>query len=81
MQSFENEWVEVEIKAPKGWCEPPTTGSFPPMTIPSCDTVDESNVVSFLKDDLDISDIADEAEWQGILNILFFYYLLLILKK
>lgn len=81
MQSFENEWVEVEIKAPKGWCEPPTTGSFPPMTISSCDTVDESNVVSFLKDDLDISDIADEAEWQGILNILFFYYLLLILKK
>ncbi|XP_031365715.1 GATOR complex protein Iml1 isoform X11 [Apis dorsata] len=64
LQSFENEWVEVEIKAPKGWCEPPSTGSFPPMTIPSCDTVDESNVVSFLKDDLDISDIADEAEWQ-----------------
>ncbi|XP_061940059.1 GATOR complex protein Iml1 isoform X14 [Apis cerana] len=64
LQSFENEWVEVEIKAPKGWCEPPSSGSFPPMTISSCDTVDESNVVSFLKDDLDISDIADEAEWQ-----------------
>ncbi|XP_016771452.1 GATOR complex protein DEPDC5 isoform X10 [Apis mellifera] len=64
LQSFENEWVEVEIKAPKGWCEPPSSGSFPPMTISNCDTVDESNVVSFLKDDLDISDIADEADWQ-----------------
>ncbi|XP_050487982.1 GATOR complex protein Iml1 isoform X2 [Bombus huntii] len=71
LQSFENEWVEVEIRAPKGWCEPSSPGSFPlmssPMTIPSCDTtiVDESNVAPFLKDELDISDMADEhGEWQ-----------------
>lgn len=79
MQSFENEWVEVEIKAPKGWCEPPSSGSFPPMTISSCDTVDESNVVSFLKDDLDISDIADEAEWQGI-YIFYIIYIIILLS-
>lgn len=69
LQSFENEWVEVEIKAPKGWCEPSSPGSFPPMsspmTISSCDTVDESNVAPFLKDDLDISDTVDDREWQG----------------
>ena len=71
LQSFENEWVEVEIRAPKGWCEPSSPGSFPlmssPMTIPSCDTttVDESNVAPFLKDELDIADMADEhGEWQ-----------------
>ncbi|KAK9298142.1 hypothetical protein QLX08_008454 [Tetragonisca angustula] len=68
LQSFENEWVEVEIKAPKGWCEPSSPGSFPPMsspmTISSCDTVDESNVAPFLKDDLDISDIVNDREWQ-----------------
>ncbi|OAD60256.1 DEP domain-containing protein 5 [Eufriesea mexicana] len=68
LQSFENEWVEVEIKAPKGWCEPSSSVSFPPisspMTIPSCDAVDESNVASFLKDDLDISDTVDDREWQ-----------------
>lgn len=78
MQSFENEWVEVEIKAPKGWCEPPSSGSFPPMTISNCDTVDESNVVSFLKDDLDISDIADEADWQGIFIFCIIYIILLL---
>lgn len=69
LQSFENEWVEVEIKAPKGWCEPSSSVPFPPMsspmTIPSCDPVDESNVASFLKDDLDISDTVDDREWQG----------------
>lgn len=77
LQSFENEWVEVEIRAPKGWCEPSSPGSFPlmssPMTIPSCDTtiVDESNVAPFLKDELDISDMADEhGEWQG--NFLYY---------
>lgn len=68
LQSFENEWIEVEIKAPKGWCEPSLPVSFPPMsspmTISSCDTVDESNVAPFLKDDLDISDIGNDREWQ-----------------
>ncbi|XP_043506700.1 GATOR complex protein Iml1 isoform X3 [Frieseomelitta varia] len=64
LQSFENEWVEVEIKTPKGWCEPSLPGSLSPMTISSCDTVDESNVAPFLKDDLDISDIVNDREWQ-----------------
>ncbi|KAK1120943.1 hypothetical protein K0M31_010727 [Melipona bicolor] len=68
LQSFENEWIEVEIKAPKGWCEPSSPVSFPPMSSPmtmsSCDTVDESNVAPFLKDDLDISDIGNDREWQ-----------------
>ncbi|CAL7950358.1 unnamed protein product [Xylocopa violacea] len=63
LQSFENEWVEVEIKAPKGWCEPTSPGSFSsissPMTIPSSDTVDESNVPPFLKDNLIVMDTAD----------------------
>ncbi|KZC10817.1 DEP domain-containing protein 5 [Dufourea novaeangliae] len=66
LQSFENEWVEVEITAPKGWCEPTSPGTFPtmssPITIPSCDTVDESNVPSFLKDDLDLIDSIDDKE-------------------
>ncbi|XP_076544250.1 GATOR complex protein Iml1 isoform X8 [Osmia lignaria lignaria] len=68
LQSFENEWVEVEIKAPKGWCEPTSPGTLPsvtsPMTIPSCDTVDESNVPSFLKDDLDLLSFEDDRDWQ-----------------
>ncbi|XP_017789838.1 PREDICTED: DEP domain-containing protein 5 [Habropoda laboriosa] len=68
LQSFENEWVEVETKAPKGWCEPTSPGSFlpmsSPMTIPSTDAVDESNVPPFLKDDLDVEDTTDDREWQ-----------------
>ncbi|XP_076389057.1 GATOR complex protein Iml1 isoform X7 [Megachile rotundata] len=69
LQSFENEWVEVEIKAPKGWCEPTSSGTFSsvssPMTIPSCDTIDESNVPSFLKDDLDLINCEDDRDWQA----------------
>lgn len=69
LQSFENEWVEVEIKAPKGWCEPTSPGTFQtissPITIPSCDTVDESNVPSFLKDDLDLIDSIDDKDLRG----------------
>ncbi|XP_076679614.1 GATOR complex protein Iml1 isoform X5 [Andrena cerasifolii] len=68
LQSFENEWVEVEIKAPKGWCEPTSPVTCPtissPITIPNCDTVDESNVPSFLKDDLDLMDPGDDKDWQ-----------------
>ena len=68
LQSFENEWVEVEIKAPKGWCEPTSPVTCPtissPITIPNCDAVDESNVPSFLKDDLDLMDPGDDKDWQ-----------------
>ncbi|XP_017880902.1 GATOR complex protein DEPDC5 isoform X2 [Ceratina calcarata] len=63
LQSFENEWVEVEIKAPKGWCEPTSPASFPPITNPitilNNETVDESNVPSFLRDDLIALDSAE----------------------
>ncbi|XP_076285697.1 GATOR complex protein Iml1 isoform X7 [Lasioglossum baleicum] len=69
LQSFENEWVEVEIKAPKSWCEPTSMGTFPtissPINIPSCDTVDESNVPPFLKDDLDLIDCVQDTEWRA----------------
>ncbi|XP_028048788.1 GATOR complex protein Iml1 [Monomorium pharaonis] len=55
LQSFENEWVEVEMKSPKGWCEPTSSTTVStPITIPTCDTIDESNVPPFLKDDIDI---------------------------
>ncbi|KAJ8683106.1 hypothetical protein QAD02_018898 [Eretmocerus hayati] len=68
LQSFENEWVEVEMQAPKGWCEPQSSSnSFNmlsnishPITIPSSDTSDESDVPIFLRNDLDLSDIPDD---------------------
>ncbi|XP_016844784.1 GATOR complex protein Iml1 isoform X2 [Nasonia vitripennis] len=70
LQSFENEWVEVEMRAPKGWCEPHSNSSSNlhsnithPITIPSCDTIDESNVPVFLRNDLDLSDVTDERDW------------------
>ncbi|XP_066583713.1 GATOR complex protein Iml1 isoform X2 [Prorops nasuta] len=65
LQSFENEWVEVEMKAPNGWCEssapinPPSISS--PINIPTCNAIDETNVPAFLKDDL--SDTIDENDW------------------
>ncbi|XP_012252064.2 GATOR complex protein Iml1 isoform X6 [Athalia rosae] len=67
LQSFENEWVEVEMKAPKGWCEPTAPTLFPsitsPISIPSCDTIDESSVPIFLRDDLDLSFMMDDRDW------------------
>ncbi|XP_015177814.1 PREDICTED: DEP domain-containing protein 5 isoform X2 [Polistes dominula] len=82
LQSFENEWVEVEMKAPKGWCEPTTTiatttttttstttTTLPtvssPISIPNYDTVDESNVPLFLRDDLDLTSFLEEKELNG----------------
>ncbi|XP_076643268.1 GATOR complex protein Iml1 isoform X7 [Halictus rubicundus] len=69
LQSFENEWVEVEIKPPKSWCEPTSVATFPtissPINIPSCDTVDESNVPPFLKDDLDLIDCVQDTAWRA----------------
>ncbi|KAK2575080.1 hypothetical protein KPH14_008813 [Odynerus spinipes] len=69
LQSFENEWIEVEMKPPKGWCEPTTTTSLPtvssPISIPNCDTIDESNVPIFLRDDLDLTSLLEEKELNG----------------
>ncbi|XP_043495454.1 GATOR complex protein Iml1 isoform X3 [Polistes fuscatus] len=82
LQSFENEWVEVEMKAPKGWCEPTTTTATTtttttstttttlptvssPISIPNYDTVDESNVPLFLRDDLDLTSFLEEKELNG----------------
>ncbi|XP_044593245.1 GATOR complex protein Iml1 isoform X8 [Cotesia glomerata] len=60
LQSFENEWVEVEMEAPKGWCQ--SSGpSFPSVTSPipisSCEPIDESNIPAFLRDDIEVSEI------------------------
>ncbi|XP_057336662.1 GATOR complex protein Iml1 isoform X5 [Microplitis mediator] len=60
LQSFENEWVEVEMEAPMGWCQSSGT-SFPsitsPIPIPACETIDESNIPVFLRDDIEVTDI------------------------
>ncbi|XP_043269598.1 GATOR complex protein Iml1 isoform X3 [Venturia canescens] len=67
LQSFENEWVEVEMKAPEGWCEPSATtlgtSVSTPMSIPSCENIDESNIPSFLRDELEITDTSDK-DWR-----------------
>lgn len=69
LQSFENEWVEVEMKPPKGWCEPTAPTANPtissPISIPSCDTIDESSVPVFLRDDIDLTFVMDDREWTG----------------
>ncbi|KAL0108776.1 hypothetical protein PUN28_014128 [Cardiocondyla obscurior] len=58
LQSFENEWVEVEMRAPKGWCEPISSTISTPA-IPS-DAIDESNVPHFLRDDIDLNESMDD---------------------
>ncbi|XP_058807766.1 GATOR complex protein Iml1 isoform X1 [Phymastichus coffea] len=71
LQSFENEWVEIEMRAPKGWCEPQSNASSSsllsnishPISIPSCDNIDESDVPVFLRNDLDLSDVSDERDY------------------
>ncbi|XP_077271177.1 GATOR complex protein Iml1 isoform X8 [Temnothorax americanus] len=65
LQSFENEWVEVEMRPPKGWCESTsstTVSTVPAITIP-CDTIDESNVPPFLRDDIDLTEPMDDRNW------------------
>lgn len=64
LESFENEWVEVEMRPPKGWCEPtsPTTLSSP---VSSCDAIDESNVPPFLRDNIDSTESMDDKSWTG----------------
>ncbi|KYQ52041.1 DEP domain-containing protein 5 [Trachymyrmex zeteki] len=64
LQSFENEWVEIEMRPPKGWCEPTSSTTVSTVsTIPSCDTIDESNVPSFLRDDIDLTESMDDRNW------------------
>lgn len=69
LESFENEWVEVEMRSPKEWCEPasPTTLSTmsSPITISSCDDIDESNVPPFLRDNIDLTESMDDKSWTG----------------
>lgn len=69
LQRFENEWVEVEMRPPKRWCEPTSPTTLPmvssPIAIPSCDTIDESNVPSFLRDDIDLTESMDDRNWTG----------------
>lgn len=66
LQSFENEWVEVEMRPPKGWCESTSSTTVPtPITIPNCDTIDESNVPPFLRDDIDLTESIDDRNWTG----------------
>ncbi|KAL6430041.1 hypothetical protein ACFW04_007680 [Cataglyphis niger] len=63
LQGFENEWVEVEMRPPKGWCEPSSVTSSTissPITIPNCDAVDESNVPPFLRDDISLTESLDD---------------------
>ncbi|KAG5345319.1 DEPD5 protein, partial [Acromyrmex heyeri] len=64
LQSFENEWVEIEMRPSKGWCEPISSTTVSTVsTIPSCDTIDESNVPSFLRDDIDLTESMDDRNW------------------
>ncbi|XP_018377284.1 PREDICTED: DEP domain-containing protein 5 isoform X3 [Trachymyrmex cornetzi] len=64
LQSFENEWVEIEMRPSKGWCEPTSSTTMSTVsTIPSCDTIDESSVPSFLRDDIDLTESMDDRNW------------------
>ncbi|XP_044001787.1 GATOR complex protein Iml1 isoform X3 [Aphidius gifuensis] len=65
-QSFENEWVEIEIKPPVNWCQPVTNSSLTNIPTSTCETIDESNIPPFLRDDLDIYLLSQEKERQII---------------
>ncbi|XP_070149933.1 GATOR complex protein Iml1 isoform X6 [Polyergus mexicanus] len=63
LQGFENEWVEVEMRPPKGWCE--STSSTistmsSPIIISNCDAIDESDVPPFLRDDINFAESLDD---------------------
>ncbi|XP_063975968.1 GATOR complex protein Iml1 isoform X1 [Diachasmimorpha longicaudata] len=69
LQSFENEWVEIEMKAPKGWCNPSNSSVSSstvssPIPINTCDTIDESNIPAFLRDELEFNGV-DDKDWRG----------------
>ncbi|XP_011300868.1 DEP domain-containing protein 5 isoform X8 [Fopius arisanus] len=67
LQSFENEWVEIEMNPPTGWCSPSNPGitlSTVSSPIPiACNTIDESNIPTFLRDELDPE--LDDKDWRG----------------
>lgn len=77
LESFENEWVEVEMRPPKGWCEPVSpaivSAASSPITIPTCDSIDESDVPPFLRDDIDMTESANEKDWIGKNRDLYVY--------
>ncbi|KAK0165545.1 hypothetical protein PV328_004052 [Microctonus aethiopoides] len=66
LQSFENEWVEVEMEAPKRWCQSSVGPFYPTISssipISSCESIDESNIPLFLRDDVDIIDFLNEKD-------------------
>jgi len=55
------------MRPPKGWCEStfPTILSTAPIAIPNYDTIDESSVPPFLRDDIDLTESLDERSWSG----------------
>ncbi|XP_029163767.1 GATOR complex protein DEPDC5 isoform X1 [Nylanderia fulva] len=67
LQSFENEWVEVEMRSPKGWCESTSSTASStmssPITIPNYDVIDESDVPPFLRDNIDLMESMDDRSW------------------
>lgn len=73
LQSFENEWVEVEMRAPRGWCEPTSSTTMSSVSTPIIpnDSIDESNVPPFLRDNIDLTKSIDDRSWTGIKNSIF----------
>lgn len=57
------------MRPPKGWCEQTSLITLStvssPITIPSCDTIDESNVPPFLRDDIDLTESMDDRNYTG----------------
>ncbi|XP_034950976.1 GATOR complex protein Iml1 isoform X3 [Chelonus insularis] len=68
LQSFENEWVEVEMEPPKDWCQLSShislSNTTSPIPIGNCETIDESNIPAFLRDDLDVIKGTNETDWR-----------------
>lgn len=64
-QSFENEWIEIEMKPPDNWCQSINNQSTTATTqLSTCETIDESNIPPFLRDDLNIYLLNQEKERQ-----------------
>lgn len=61
----------MEVQASKQWLEckaqPNILSSVPnhPISMPSCDTIDESEVPIFLKTDSEISEHLNEKNWSS----------------
>ena len=59
IQSFENEWVEIAITPPKGWCESSksiASSSATADNVMNSNAVNDSNVPLFLQPNLSASD-------------------------